>query len=211
MAEYEFPGLRQSLIKNPSKNLCRLLERSADYEKPVSHRKVIDGLKNYYDKDVVAIYATNLKRGNLPNNYVNNLFVRGILDSVNPNESELIFKGPSGIIQPQGIEYKGSTWILPIDQLVDVVSISDYMMNNNPYNQPNPLKEFEFSTMAGERVGETVYAYDPVGAFLSIVQRYTSLKNELLGTSPTTPTRLKSIRITSLEEDIKKSGTTRGF
>jgi hypothetical protein len=211
MADYEYNGLRKKLSNNTSKKLCRLDDLG--YERPVIQRKVREGLKQYYEMDIMAIYAANTMC-KISSNLVNTLFIRGTLESINPHEDELIFKGLSGIIEPQRIAYQGSTWILPISQLIDVESISEYMADPYHYNRPYPLREFEFGTMSGIRIGE-VRAYNPLGAFLSIIQQYTPLQKEL-SKGPTTPIRLLSIK--SIKDIVKEdkrehsgTGTGKGF
>jgi hypothetical protein len=188
MADYEFPGLRQALLKTPSKLLCRL-EDCVGRDSTAAHNKVLSGLRKYFDKDIVAIYSAGSKDYVVPNNFVNSLFIRGELCGV--NDYEMIFQGPKGTT-PQGIEYKGSTWIVPISQLIDVVAVSDYEKDDNPYGFKYKLKEFEFSIMAGETI-EKVRAFNPLDAYFGIIQLHVPLQEEL-ERGPTTPIKLKSIK-----------------
>jgi len=202
MAEYEYDsGLRQTLLNNTTKKLLRL-DDYVNHDKSESQKKVREGLKQFYNSDIMAAYATNPAM-HIPNNYLGCLFVRGILDNIGPNEYDLIFKGPSGIIRPQGITYKGNSWIVPIDQLIEALKVEDYKANPNPLDREYVEKEFEFGTMSELSIGK-VQAYEPFGAFLKIIDQYKQLRKELSENRKTTPIKLMSI------SDIKPRGSGTG-
>jgi hypothetical protein len=192
MTGYEYDsGLRQTLVNNTAKDLFRL-DDLADHKNSTSHKRIRDGLKQFYSTDIMAAYAAN-PNVNISNDYVGSLFIRGTLDSIDSDENELIFKAPLGIIQPQGITYRGNTWIVPINQLIEVLAVEDYKANPNPYDRQYPLKKFEFGTMFGLNMGE-VQAYEPFGAFLKFIDQNEQLRKEL-SKKKTTPIRLMSIKI----------------
>ncbi|MGV8171069.1 MAG: hypothetical protein ACP5OA_00060 [Candidatus Woesearchaeota archaeon] len=191
MALYEYDsGLRQTLINNTTKDLCRL-EDLITREKSAPQRNVRENLNQFYDTDTMAVYAENPKM-HISNDYVGCLFIRGILDHIGPNEHELSFKGPTGIIQPRGISYQGNTWIVPINQLIEALAVNDYKKNPNPYNRQYLEREFEFGTISGLNMGK-VRAYEPFGAFLKFIDSQESLRNEISQNKKTTPIKLLSI------------------
>lgn len=191
MAIYEYDsGLRQASINNTTKDLCRL-DDLVNHEKSPSQRKVRENLNQFYGIDTMAAYAENPKM-HISNDYVGCLFIRGILDRIGPNEHELPFKGPTGIIHPRGISYQGNTWIVPINQLIEALAVDDYKANPDPYDRQYLEREFEFGTISGLNMGK-VRAYEPFGAFLKFIDSQESLRNEISQNKKTTPIKLLSI------------------
>lgn len=209
MADYEFQGLRQALIKNPSAELYRLEGRAA-HEAPLSHNLLMKELERYFNRDIVAIYLSGGKNYKPPNDFTNALFIRGELEGVNADE--LLFNGET-VRLPQGIKYKGTSWIVNVSQLVDMVAVADYRYNANPFEKSYHCKEFEFGTMSGNPIG-SIEAITPLGAYLGLIERMDTFQREMTR-GATTPIRLISIKDVpdvSLEKTMQgRSGTGTGY
>lgn len=205
MADYEVNGLRQRLIRDPDADLSRLDGRIV-HEATIDRNMLMKEMERYFNKDIVAVYLSGGKNYTPSNSLMNALFIRGVLDGT--NSEELIFKGET-VRLPQGITYKGSSWIVNISQLVDMVAVEDYRNNANPFGKPYTAKEFEFGTMAGNPIG-SIEAITPFGAYIGLVERMDTFQREMKR-GATTPIRLISIRDVALDKMIRGNGTGTGY
>jgi hypothetical protein len=182
MADYEYNGLRQELRRNPTVPLTRLVDAG------ITQGLIASTLKPYEGIDVIAMY-TKGRCPNLENNYKNVLLVRGKLLGV--NDYELKFDGPGGKTLG-GVAFTGSSWEVPVGQLVDVVQFSEYLKNPNPHKHLDAQKFFEFSTITDLVIAEVI-ASDPIEAHTKLISMYGIYKEDLKHGS-TTPVKIISVR-----------------
>ncbi|MGV8141253.1 MAG: hypothetical protein ACP5NW_02300 [Candidatus Woesearchaeota archaeon] len=192
MADYEYDGLRQTILKDPNAPLNRL-------ETYVKHAKLLEDIKRYEGHDVAAIYAPEKRDFTKDNSYKNLLMVRGKLLGAIANE--LQFAGAEGGKTTTGADYKGTSWTLFMDNLVDVVPFDVYMKNIDPFKNNNPLALFAFSTMYDISMGE-ILASDPIGAHNALVQANIAYKNDLKQ-GVTIPLKLVGIKYPTIDENVK--------
>jgi hypothetical protein len=192
MADYEYKGLRQEILKDPNAPLSRL-------ETHVKHAQLLEDIKKYEGQDVAAVYATEKRNFTKDNSYQNLLLVRGILTGAIANE--LQFKGAEGGKTTTGGEYKGPSWILTMNNLIDLVPFDEYLKNMDPFKNNNPLALFAFSTMYDIHMGE-ILASDPLGAHNALIEANDSYKNDLKQ-GVTLPVKLVRIKYPTIDENVK--------
>lgn len=198
MADYEYFGLRQAVLRNPLAALGRL-------EELAKRDTVRSELRKYFDDDIIAIYASKGKSFKGRNNYSNYkgiLLIRGKLLGV--SDYELKFEGSGGKTL-QGIDFKGISWEMPIAELVDVVSFNDYVRNSNPYNISHPERLFGFSTLISDIPLGEFKAPELIGAYVKFAESFSaSTFQSDVKFGAATPVKLTSIA------NISHSGTGTG-